>query len=389
MPELAKSQRVRRIEHILVANHLARRPALTLRELAGRFDNSEMTIRRDVEELSRDIPLHIDRGRIIIDPGWDVPVQPVFLKLEEAAAVFLAARLLVRYSDEPNSAVVSALTILADALPHTIAEHVRRTSLLAAAEPDPQFAQVFSAITCGWAEQRRVRIHYRGVGSEEVQERVIHPYYIEPGPLGYSLYVIAHSEERDAVRVFKVERILEAELLADQFSLPADFDPLRYLAAAWGVMGPDYVGQEPITVKLHFKPAVTRRLRETRWHPTQQITTCEENGCPLARDGGCDLTVQVAETLEMIPWIKGWGSNVVVLEPAGLRDEIAADLGRSVANYPDLRNPASKLTESEKLVCYDKGRQVRRRGADHDHPVHRTPASRCGSSNHHRLRQQG
>ena len=241
MPELAKSQRVRRIEHILAANHLARRPALTLRQLAARFDNAEMTIRRDVEELSRDIPLHMERGRVMIDPGWDVPVQPVFLKLEEAAAVFLAARLLARYSDEPNSAVVSALTILADALPHSIAEHVRRTSLLAAAEPDPQFAQVFSAITCGWAERRRVRIRYRRVGSEEVQERIIHPYYIEPGPLGYSLYVIAHSEERDAVRVFKVERILEAELLADQFSLPADFDPLRYLAAAWGVMGPDYV----------------------------------------------------------------------------------------------------------------------------------------------------
>ncbi len=389
MPELAKSQRVRSIEHILVANHLAHRPALTLRELAARFDNAEMTIRRDVGELSRDIPLHIERGRIMIDPGWVVPVQPVFLKLEEAAAVFLAARLLVRYSDEPNPAVVSALTILADSLPHSIAEHVRRTSLLAAAEPDPQFAQVFSAVTRGWAKQQRVRIRYQGVGSEEVHERIIHPYYIEPGPLGYSLYVIAHSEERDAVRVFKVERIVEAELLPDHFSLPADFDPLRYLAVAWGVMGPDYVGQEPITVRLHFKPAVTRRLKETRWHPTQVFSDCATVGWLLAEEGSCDLTVQVAETLEMIPWIKGWGSNVVVLEPADLRHKIAADLVRATANYPDFAHSSSKLTESEKFVCYAKGRQVPNRGAAMIIQYTGHPIVDVGDGDNHRLRQQG
>ena len=61
------------------------------------------------------------------------------------------------------------------------------------------------------------------------------------------------------------------------------------------------------------------------WHPSQAIDDLE--------DGGCLLTVRVAEMREMIPWIRSWGPDVEVLEPPALRREIAADARRAAAVY--------------------------------------------------------
>ena len=37
--------------------------------------------------------------------------------------------------------------------------------------------------------------------------------------------------------------------------------------------------------------------------------------------GGCILSMKVSSTLEMTPWIRGWGPDVEVLEPADLREQ--------------------------------------------------------------------
>ena len=47
--------------------------------------------------------------------------------LEEASALYLAARLLARYSDEHDPVVVQALAKLAGALPEAIAGHIHGT----------------------------------------------------------------------------------------------------------------------------------------------------------------------------------------------------------------------------------------------------------------------
>ena len=61
------------------------------------------------------------------------------------------------------------------------------------------------------------------------------------------------------------------------------------------------------------------------WHRSQAIDDLE--------DGGCLLTVRVAETREMILWIRSWGPDLEVLEPPALREEIAADAWRAAAVY--------------------------------------------------------
>jgi CRISPR-associated endonuclease/helicase Cas3 len=66
-------------------------------------------------------------------------------------------------------------------------------------------------------------------------------------------------------------------------------------------------------------------VRETRWHPSQRI---EE----LA-DGYLLWRAQIAEPREMLPWIRGWGADCEVVEPAELRERVAEEYRRAAEVY--------------------------------------------------------
>jgi proteasome accessory factor B len=128
--------------------------------------------------------------------------------------------------------------------------------------------------------------------------------------VGYSTYVIgqASREGRIGIITFKLDRIKKAELLEGSFEIPTGLKLGNLLGSSWGVMW----GEET-EVKLRFSPKVTRRVKESVWHPSQVVEDLP--------DGGCLLTVRVGSTLEMTPWIRGWGPDVEVLAPQSLREE--------------------------------------------------------------------
>ncbi len=63
---------------------------------------------------------------------------------------------------------------------------------------------------------------------------------------------------------------------------------------------------------LKFHHDVAQRVKETRWHRSEKSP--EE-----LSDGSVIWRAWVAEPQEMLPWIRGWGADVEVLEPKELR----------------------------------------------------------------------
>ncbi len=115
---------------------------------------------------------------------------------------------------------------------------------------------------------------------------------------------------------FKIERIEAAELKLERFDLPTDFDEQELLRYAWGIWSSE---GEPENVRLKFFPgAATRRLRESKWHPTEEVTEQE--------DGSLIWEAQVAEWHEMIPWVRGWGADVEVLLPLEMRKALKKEV---------------------------------------------------------------
>jgi len=321
---MSKEARLQKIVHLLYRNPLG----LSTEELARHCRVTARTVQRDLNDLeAAGIPVWGDEetGRHGITKGYYLP--PIHFNLEEASALYLAARLLARYSDEHNPLVVQALAKLAGAMPEAVAQHVHHTiRSLAYKRGNPLFASVFETVALGWATGRKVRIWHQAAGSEHVHQYLLSPYFVEPSAVGYATHVIGYEESYfHQIYTFKLERVQAAQLTNEVFEVPVDFDPMALLDSAWGIM----FGEELVKVRLRFSPQVARRVAESVWHPSQQLERCD--------DGGCILTVQVAHPLEMKPWIRGWGPDCEVLAPPDLRAEVAAEMRQAAEAYGDGR----------------------------------------------------
>jgi predicted DNA-binding transcriptional regulator YafY len=181
---------------------------------------------------------------------------------------------------------------------------------------------VFKIVAYGWALNRVVRLRHvpRSTGHEEVGE--LRPYLLEPSAIGSAIYAIGRVDPPGDVRVVKLERVVAAELTLATFVPPSLDELVARLDRAWGVWLSD---EAATTVELQFGAEVASRVRETRWHPSQRIAD--------AADGGLLMTVDVTSTVEMVPWILGWGRHCEVLAPANLRRQIGAELADAAGVY--------------------------------------------------------
>jgi predicted DNA-binding transcriptional regulator YafY len=309
----SKAARLRRIEQRLYNSPQGVRVA----DLAAECGVDRRTIYRDLLSLEEmGVPVWEDKGRFGINR--EDYLSTVRLNLNEAVALFFAARLLTHHSDEHNPYIVAALDKLAASLPDgTISAHLNRLAELVRARPmRNSYIQAVEVLTRAWADRRLVRLQYRS-SSRDVTERVIAPYFMEVSRSTPAAYVIAHDQLRNSLRTFKIERIERAELLNTTYTIPESFDPYSYLARSWGVMD-----EAEVEVHLRFAPAAAGRVRESVWHHSQRLIE--------QADGGCELFITVGGTREICPWVLGWGAEVEVLAPDSLREEVASH-GRRMA----------------------------------------------------------
>ena len=296
-------------------------------EIARLTGMNKRTVYRDIRALEDELDVPVfqaGRGRYGIERKFFLP--PLRLSVPEAIVLFLASRLIARWSDQYDAAVVSAFTKLADALPQPIARHVAATMVAVGShDPNEPFSRTFSAVARGWAEGRVVEMVYDpGTGTEKRTR--VHPYFLEPDAALRSVYLIAYDEPAAAMRTYKVERIRTATLTAERYEIPDDFDPDAWLANSWGIWSPD-ASHPPTRIRLRFSAAIAHRLREAVWHRSQELTELP--------DGGLELAFTVNGIVEIQPWILSWGDGVEVLEPGELRDAVAAAVRAAAARYAD------------------------------------------------------
>jgi len=96
------------------------------------------------------------------------------------------------------------------------------------------------------------------------------------------------------------------------FEVPASFDAETYLAGAWGILRGDLV-----TVRVVFARGLARYIRERVWHPSQKLRDLP--------DGRVEMTLLVADTLEVRRWILGYGVQAEVVAPEGLREALRVE----------------------------------------------------------------
>ena len=128
-------------------------------------------------------------------------------------------------------------------------------------------------------------------------------------------YLITFCEWRQAIRTFALGRIRQYQVLPGDraYVPPDDFDVDAYLARGLHLRHDD----EMVKVRVRFSAYQARWIRERRYHPSQQIAE--------QPDGSLILSMEVAGTEEVRRWLLGYGAEVEALEPASLREEMAAE----------------------------------------------------------------
>ena len=318
-----KIERLDELEFLLLQHP----EGLTKAEIARRLQVHRSTAAEYIDDLGKRVVLYEpSEGKYAIDrEAYKVRVQ---LTLHESLAVHLAARLLTTRTDKHNPHAASALRKLGVALEKLaprISQHLALSADVlddSSRRRDPVFLQILETLTRAWSLGKKVHLTHE-MDEGKIFEYDFAPYFIEPYAVGRTLHVIGLREPLGKVRTFKVENIRTAHLLENSvYEIPPEFDAREILKDAWGIW---YTERKPEPVVLRFTRQVAPRVRQTQWHHTER--TQEE------ADGSLLWRAEIAEWQEMVPWVRGWGSDVEVMEPEGLRGAIVKEVKRMARKY--------------------------------------------------------
>ena len=308
MSKTDRTARLLKVEHLLYQTE----SGLTVEEIARRCEVCKRTAYRDLKALEAEpyvIPIWQEGTKRGISEGYFLP--PIHFTISEALNVFLAARLMLSYARRYDPNIASIFTKLNSIVPSPLREDIQKTLEWMQRQPrNDKYLQVLATLAEAWVSRHRVRIVYRALGAKKAAERIIEPYFIEPAATGHASYVIAYCHRTKSLRIFKIERIESAEITAETYVIPSDFNASAYLSSSWGIE----VGSKVKTIKLKFIPELARIMEETIWHPSQVVQK--------QRDGSVIVTLRVTETSELLSWILGWGGRVEILEPKELGREV-------------------------------------------------------------------
>ena len=292
-------------------------------ELAQWLGVDRTIVYRDRMELEANgVPLiPASRGRYRIDR--QKYLSPVRLDIREKLSLYLAARKAAQLARMGQKPMASALSKLAAAMQKPMTEKlVRSAEQLLAHYQQPEREQVFETVAHAWVDGMRLRVQYQGLSGRKPYWDRISPYLIEPSPWSDSVYVIGPSDVWNKIVAYRLDRILKAAL-SEPFTVPEDFDEEGLLRHAWGVW---LAEGEPREVVLRFAPGpAAKRVQESMWHPLERVEPQE--------DGGVIWRAPIAEWREMLPWIRGWGADVEVLEPIELRETLMGEARALARQY--------------------------------------------------------
>ncbi|BAD41301.1 helix-turn-helix transcriptional regulator [Symbiobacterium thermophilum] len=287
-------------------------------ELARRFGVTRRSVFRDLEFLERmGVPIVRDGGRYAVLDTFKV--RPIQFQPEEVLALMAALDFGQRKRPVGGTAARSAWEKLLAVLPaaqQELATGLDRTLVVdpIQAYSLPPSPDVEAACRAAVEGPHPLRILYQSLHADAPVERVVRPYGM--AYRGTALYLIGFCELRREVRIFRANRILEAQVLSTTFERPPDFDLERFLSDVWGIeFGP------LMHVRVRFDREVARLVRETIWHPSQRLE--EEEG------GAVILRMEARGTGELARWLAGFGGRAEVLEPPELRQAVL-ELGQGI-----------------------------------------------------------
>ena len=306
--------------------------------LADELEVSVRTIYRDVDRLSASgVPIWADPGRhggFQLREGWRTKLDG--LTAPEAQAVFLAGLPGPAAELGLGDALASAQLKLMAALPPEWRDDAQRVGTRFHLDPvdwyreapgaDEKLALIARAV---W-QPERIAVRYdswQGVSERELE------------PLGLVLkagtwYVVARSAPPGGPakppRTYRLQGILELEMLGQPFTRPRRFDLAAYWRESTRRFEAELYRGE---ARLTLSPRGLRLLRE---QGSAVAEAARRSARPdPRRDGWVTVRVPIESTEQAARQQLKFGADAIVLGPKDLRERMASQLKAMVALYGD------------------------------------------------------
>src|SRR5215212_8756093 len=258
----------------------------------------------------------------------------------------------IKFADEELGALRMALTLLdgqfayAEPLrlalqqlswgrPSPLNAPEERTVALAvtAAAGGRELSQRLSKIETAIFRRKTIVFDYYTIGRDAQEPRKVDPYHLLFR--GGQFYLIGHSHERGAERVFRISRIRGkvgySSKAEHDFSRPEDFDPRIYATRTDWQLG-DTVGTARVWISDRIDWLALRHFGHA--------------GDVQEADGGVIFETEYANSRQMVSWVLGLGEQARIEGPEELMAEARERLDlvteRHADKPPDLAKPARK-----------------------------------------------
>lgn len=289
-----------------LARILGESPARLARDAAVLFDRGNYTPAGEAVESN--VGIEADRVRIFTPGEFRRPPR---LTAREGMAAGLALRARALDADADSQARLLRL-----------AESVERLfvwpgvapagEIIATSHAERPAGDAFDVIREALRSRRQCSLRYLKVGGAAPEARRISPYALVQAERWW--YAIGHCHTRAAVRAFRLDRVLGAQLADDGYDIPADFDPRSYIVdgrlLSTGATEP---------VRVRYSARIAQWIRER--YPDAEI--CE--------DGGVEVNHAVADRGWIVRHVLQFGAEAEVLEPRWVREAVCGVVERMLA----------------------------------------------------------
>lgn len=315
MDGITADARLERLLYVLPA--AGRKEGASLAELAAALGTTPERISQDLEEVT---------ARAYYHPGgWPDDVSIMLtgdrLWVSHAAGFERPMKL------SPRETLCLALALRGSAAAAHLHDSERRRELLERAEkhlgagswshedaapvqdqdhvPDPR--GIRETLLAAARDRHPCAIVYAKSGADDMDARVVHPYALVHADGEW--YVVGWCAVKEGMRVFRLDRILEAAETDGTFQVPADFDPRAYVQA-----NRVYLAADDVEVRVRYSPKIARWVRE---RAAAGMVGWEEEA-----DGSLVIRHRVADPHWVVSHALTYGAEAEILEPEDLREMV-------------------------------------------------------------------
>lgn len=230
-------------------------------------------------------------------------------------------RYFVKYSDDISDGdAQTAWLINTFTVNNMLSLGKERLSGRVSVEDIPSGHKHLTSILEAMTEGLEIRIVYQKYTSDQSGTYTLRPYAVKE--FAKRWYIVGHCMERDALRVYGLDRILKLEITETNFEMEGNFDVDEVFATSFGIYLPEGPGQT-ITFKTSLTEA--KYLRDLPLHKSQ---------IEIAQDAeSVTFSIFVCPNRNLIMEFCKYGSRIEVLSPEHVRNEVADELIKAASGY--------------------------------------------------------